>query len=98
MTAPLYITQAPEALRAWRQRQVSDREAADLLDWLASQQPDFISLAGGRGIDVGNTPGGLLAALRAARREAPEPVALPPAAAALGAGLDSQSLEQGEPI
>ncbi|WP_312305168.1 hypothetical protein [Pulveribacter sp.] len=97
MTEPLYITQAPAALRALRQRQISDREAADLLDWLASQQPDFITLHGGRGIDVGNTPGGLLAALREARREAPEPVVLPPAATALGALLDPQSLEQGEP-
>jgi len=97
MTAPRYITQAPAALRALRQRQVSDREAADLLDWLASQQPDFITLAGGRGIDVGNTPGGLLVALREARREAPKPVALPPAAAALSASLDPESLEQGEP-
>lgn len=96
MKAPRYITDAPAALRATLQRQHTDGEAAELLDWLDSQHPDFISLAGGRGIDVGNTPGGLIQALRDARRDA-RTAPLPLCAALMGATFDPESLEQGEP-
>lgn len=94
MTTPRYITDAPAALRAMRQRQLRDREAAALLYWLDGQRVDFIGLAAG-GIDVANTPGGLIPALQEARRECPPPM-LPVSALALGAQLDPESIEQAE--
>lgn len=96
MTTPRYITDAPAALRATLQRQHTDREAAELLAWLDEQGVDFIGLAAGGGIDVGNTPGGLIQALRDARRDA-RTAPLPHCAALMGATFDPESLEQGEP-
>lgn len=89
-----YIADAPAALAATRRVDAADREHADLLRWLAAQGVLFIELAGG-GIDVSNCGGDLIVALRQARRDARMP--LPPGAAAIGADLDSESIEQGEP-
>ena len=89
-----YISDAPAALAAARRLEATDREYADLMRWLAAQGVEFIELAGG-GIDVSNSGGGLIAALRQARHDAR--LQLPPAAAAIGADLDSESIEQGEP-
>lgn len=89
-----YIADAPAALAATRRLDATDREHADLLRWLAAQVVEFIELAGG-GIDVRNSGNGLIAALREAKRDAHKP--LPPAARAIGADLDSESIEQGEP-
>lgn len=93
---PRYITDAPAAMRATQQRQISDREAAALLDWLDNLGVDFIGLAAGGGIDVANTPGGLIPALREARRDA-RTAPLPRCAAVVGATFDPESLEQGDP-
>lgn len=89
-----YIADAPAALAATRRLDAADREHADLLRWLGAQSVEFIELAGG-GIDISNSGGDLIAALRQAKRDSRMP--LPPSAAAIGADLDSQSIEQGEP-
>lgn len=89
-----YITDSHAALAATRRLDATDREYADLLRWLAAQGVEFIELAGG-GIDVSNDGVGLIAALRQAKRDAHQ--SLPPSAVAIGASLDSESIEQGEP-
>lgn len=89
-----YLNDARAALAATRLVDATDRESSDLLRWLAAQGVGYIELAGG-GIDVRNNGGGLIAALRQARRDAHKH--LPPGAAAIGADLDCESIEQGEP-
>lgn len=89
-----YVTDTHAALAATRRLDADDREHADLLRWLAAQGVAFIELAGG-GIDVSNNGGGLIAALRQAKRDAHKH--LPPGAAAIGADLDCESIEQGDP-
>ena len=89
-----YVTDTHAALAATRRLDADDREHADLLRWLAGRCVLFIELAGG-GIDVSNSGGGLIAALRQARHDAR--LQLPPSAVAIGAGLDGESIEQGDP-
>ena len=76
-------------------RETADREDAELLRWLLEQRVDFIGLHGGNGIDCANHPCGARAALIEARQDAH--TALPPSAVAIGADLDTNSIEQGEP-
>ena len=75
-------------------RDTADREDAELLRWLLDQGLDFIGLHGGSGIDCANHPGGARAALIEARQDAR--TGLPRCAAAFGAELDPESIEQGE--
>lgn len=76
-------------------RETADREDAELLRWLLDQGLDFIGLKGGSGIDCANHPDGARVALIEARQDVQQ--VLPQSAAAFGAALDPQSIEQGEP-
>ncbi|WP_406626138.1 hypothetical protein [Acidovorax sp. SDU_ACID1] len=83
------------AAQARAKQETADRDDAELLRWLLDQGLDFIGLHGGNGIDCANHFGGARAALIEARQDAH--TALPPSAVAIGADLDANSIEQGEP-
>lgn len=56
--------------QAAAKQQTRDRDDAELLRWIAAQNPDYISLRDGRCIDIEHNPGGFWAALEQARASA----------------------------
>lgn len=56
--------------QAAAKQQTRDRDDADLLRWIAAQNPDYIALRDGRCIDIANNPDGFYAAVEQARASA----------------------------
>ena len=58
--------------QAAAKQQTRDRDDAEMLRWIVSQQPSRIDLADGRCIDIANNPDGFYAAVEQARASAKE--------------------------
>lgn len=99
---PRFIRDMPAAQRANRRIQAERTAAAaspadaQILDFLDRHGVDAIYLRDGGCIDVRNNGGSVRGAMAEAM-DAEREKLIPVEAAALGAGLDPESIEQGEP-